>query len=134
MPYKDKERSKEYQKQYHKEYKKRYHEDNKERIKEYKKRYYEDNKERIHDYRLKSKFGITREQHKQMFISQNGRCAICNIEFKTVGKRKVHVDHNHTTDQVRQLLCESCNHMIGLAKENTTTLLNAVEYLNKWNN
>ena len=111
MAYKDKEREKEY------------HKANKDRIKEYNK-----------EYRLKSLYCITEDQHRQMFISQNCKCAICGIDFREVGRKNVHTDHNHITDQVRQLLCNTCNSVIGLAKENINTLLKAVEYLNKWNN
>jgi hypothetical protein len=41
-------------------------------------------------------------------------------------------DHNHTTRKVKQLLCQKCNQAIGLFGENISTILKAVDYLNKW--
>jgi hypothetical protein len=129
MAYKDKQKQKETRKEWRIE--------NKERLEEQSKRYRKENKEQkkqyIKQYRLMKNYGITLDQHRQMFISQDGKCAICDIDFKSVGAKKVHVDHNHSTDQVRQLLCGNCNTMLGYANENTDTLLKAVDYLKKWN-
>lgn len=82
--------------------------------------------------RLLRNYNITPEQHKQMFISQNGMCAICDKVF--ANRRDICVDHNHTTGQVRQLLCNKCNTMIGWANEDIHILSKAIQYLNKWNN
>src|ERR1035437_6891793 len=76
---------------------------------------------------LKQKYGITLEQHKQMFMAQNGKCAICNKIFDN--PKIVCVDHNHKTNQIRQLLCVKCNSGLGYFDENIEALLNAVEYL-----
>lgn len=72
------------------------------------------------------KYGITPEDFKQMFETQQGKCAICNEEPKT--KRGLHVDHDHETGKVRGLLCHGCNVALGSFKD--VTLLNkAIEYL-----
>lgn len=54
---------------------------------------------------------------------QNGRCAICGIEDKLV------VDHNHQTGELRGLLCQHCNKLLGFSKENPAILVAAVAYL-----
>ena len=82
--------------------------------------------------RLKTQYGITLEQFNQMFISQNGACAICNNSFED--DMDTHVDHNHRTGQVRQLLCKRCNSGIGHFRENITLFDKAKEYLLKWSN
>jgi hypothetical protein len=82
-------------------------------------------------FHLKKSHGITMEQFEQMFISQNGQCAICKKSFEA--RRDVHVDHNHTTKQIRQLLCHHCNVGIGNFRENPEFLVQAVQYLQKWN-
>jgi hypothetical protein len=72
------------------------------------------------------KYGITADDFKQMFETQQGKCAICNEEPKT--KRGLHVDHDHETGKVRGLLCHGCNVALGSFKD--VTLLNkAIEYL-----
>jgi hypothetical protein len=41
------------------------------------------------------------------------------------------IDHDHITNEVRGLLCRDCNVMLGLVKDNTETLKNAIQYLQK---
>ncbi len=77
---------------------------------------------------LRNKYGLSYEYYENMLINQNGRCGICkNIMEKPC------VDHCHTTDKVRELLCGECNKGIGLLKENIDYLNNAITYLIKHN-
>lgn len=75
-------------------------------------------------YSLKSKYNITEEQYKSMYINQNKCCKICNK--KTT---KLVVDHCHNTGLVRGLLCDSCNKLLGFARDNETILENAKTYI-----
>lgn len=77
---------------------------------------------------MKNKFGITLEQYDKMFEEQDGVCAICGSI--NINGRRLGVDHNHETGEVRALLCNSCNHIIGDAKENIIVLQSAINYLN----
>src|SRR4051794_16889408 len=52
---------------------------------------------------LRLLYGITVEQYDELFEAQGGCCAICGGECKT--RRKLAVDHNHNTGDVRGLLC-----------------------------
>ena len=91
------------------------------------------NPEKTAEYSWKSKirttYGITEEDYTKLFVSQEGKCAICfsDIAFRS---RSTHIDHNHETGKVRGLLCHHCNTALGLFKENTATLREAVNYLN----
>jgi hypothetical protein len=76
------------------------------------------------------KYGITKEQHEQMFISQNNKCAICDKQF--MNKSDACVDHNHISGLVRNLLCRNCNFILGYAHDNVGVLLKSAEYINKW--
>lgn len=51
-------------------------------------------------------YGLTVEQHKQMYVGQNGCCLICG---KSMEYNKIHTDHDHVTGKVRGLLCVRCN-------------------------
>ena len=42
------------------------------------------------------------------------------------------VDHNHSTGEVRDLLCGNCNAAIGFLQENVEIAKKAVEYLMRW--
>lgn len=86
--------------------------------------------------RLKALYGITLEQYNQMLKDQNGVCAICKQPETAIhqnGKiKRLAVDHNHKTGQVRGLACDNCNHGIGFFKENKKILLNAINYLKQY--
>ena len=63
-----------------------------------------------------------------MLQEQNNSCAICGInQSETV--RKLSVDHNHETNQVRGLLCNACNLGLGQFKDSVVFLSYAIEYL-----
>jgi hypothetical protein len=40
-----------------------------------------------------------------------------------------HVDHDHTTGQIRGLLCADCNMAIGILRDSVKTLRNLIAYL-----
>ncbi len=75
--------------------------------------------------RIKNRYGITKEEYQDMFLKQNGVCAICARPQSA----KLHVDHCHTTKKVRGLLCGNCNRALGLMKDNIEFLGKAIIYL-----
>ena len=79
---------------------------------------------------IKHKYGVTIDQYNQMFAEQNGCCAICKIHQSDL-KKRLDVDHDHVTDKVRGLLCNSCNKALGLLKDSLISLENASIYLKK---
>lgn len=85
------------------------------------------------EYRLKLKYGLTVEQYQKMLLEQDNQCKICSGDLIVQGDDKACVDHNHTTNKVRGLLCKTCNFMLGYAQENRDTLLEAVKYLDYYN-
>jgi len=74
------------------------------------------------------RYGITMEDYKNFYNSQNGVCAIC-LKTETGKKRFLSVDHCHKTDKVRGLLCDKCNNMLGRAEDNPMVLMSASLYL-----
>ena len=79
---------------------------------------------------LKHRYGITIEEYEAMYEIQNGVCAICENEFKLGGHKGLYVDHDHSTGEVRGLLCSSCNSAIGKLRESKIIIENAIKYLN----
>jgi len=54
--------------------------------------------------------GITLPQYEAMIVAQGNRCAICTMIFDRAMRKLVpHIDHDHTSGEVRGLLCASCN-------------------------
>lgn len=85
-------------------------------------------------YGLNRYYGMTLEQYNERLGGQNGVCAICEKPETAVlhGKVKpLSVDHSHTDGAVRDLLCSSCNHLLGHAREDRNVLLAAIKYLDK---
>lgn len=66
-----------------------------------------------HATRLKATYGITREEYEALLEFQEHRCALCH---RKVHSRRLAVDHDHKTGEVRGLLCSDsergCNHAV----------------------
>lgn len=77
------------------------------------------------NYQLQWKYGITIEQYESMLADQNYACAVCNIKEP----RTFVVDHCHTTGKVRSILCNCCNLIIGMVKEDVTVLEQLSKYI-----
>lgn len=77
------------------------------------------------------KYGLTPEDYRNMFESQKGKCACCGTDASEF-RRGLHVDHDHSTGQVRALLCTKCNPGIGYFDDSTERLEMAIKYLNKF--
>ncbi len=82
---------------------------------------------------LSEKFGITADDYNKMFQSQDGKCWICQ-KHQSVLKKRLFVDHDHSTGKIRCLLCQRCNFAIGLLDESKETFLRALSYLEKFKN
>jgi hypothetical protein len=72
-------------------------------------------------------YGLSLDQEQNFLETQKNSCAICNKPFKT--DADYHVDHCHNTNQVRGLLCPSCNKALGLFKDNAEALRRAAIYV-----
>ena len=85
---------------------------------------------------LKRKYGLTLEGYQQMFLRQQGRCAICRdietaIDARTKQFRNMAVDHNHETGRNRELLCSRCNPAVGMMKDDPVRARAVADYLEK---
>jgi len=81
---------------------------------------------------IKKNYGISEEEYSSLLKSQDNRCAICG-NYETLSRRKrLCVDHNHSTKQIRGLLCYRCNMGIGYMKDDVQILQNAIGYLKKF--
>lgn len=89
-----------------------------------------DTKEKAKDRKLRSVFGINLNDYNAMLKAQNNKCAICGTTDPQ-GIGSFHVDHCHTTNKIRGLLCHHCNHGLGNFKDNSQVLRNAANYLEK---
>jgi hypothetical protein len=91
-----------------------------------------DSSKKRRNMHLKSRYGLSIEEYDKLLEEQGRRCAICNIHQSEI-KTTFHVDHDHSTGKRRKILCNTCNSLLGFAKDNIQTLLSAAEYLQKNN-
>lgn len=110
---------------------------NKEYVREYKRKYRLKCKEQERNRALKYRFGINLTEYNKMHAKQRGKCAICRkpetSKHYSGTVRCLSVDHNHTTGEVRQLLCNRCNKVIGHCNESIVLLRKMIKYLVKHN-
>ena len=72
------------------------------------------------------KYGLTIEELEALLEETN--CAICQCLLDHKGG-KASIDHNHTTGEVRGMLCANCNRALGGFQDNTSILRSAIRYL-----
>lgn len=93
---------------------------------------YRNNPAHARSINLKSYYGLSPNQYQEMLDAQGGKCAICREA--TVGnkaRKNLFIDHCHSTDNVRGLLCGNCNNLLGHAKDNPQILQSAMDYLKR---
>lgn len=81
--------------------------------------------------RVMMKYGITYFDYQVMYGNQNGRCAICGCGPNGNGKQygRLSIDHDHDTNEIRGLLCSTCNSGLGMFKDDPYLLELAADYL-----
>ena len=84
----------------------------------------ENNPDKVLNKRYQERYGITYSEYKARSAIQAFKCKICGV-----GEKKLVVDHNHKTLEVRGLLCHSCNCALGLLKDDVEVMKKAIQYL-----
>jgi Autographiviridae endonuclease VII len=78
------------------------------------------------------RFGLTANDINSIIDAQDGKCIICFVQFNQQHKYCAEwpcIDHNHTTNEVRGVICSQCNKGIGCFKESTEVMSRAIGYL-----
>jgi len=81
-----------------------------------------------HGAMIEKTYGLTSEQYDALLERQGGRCAICRARPKS---KRLAVDHDHQTEEVRGLLCSRCNHdLLGSAWDSLAMATALWHYMN----
>ena len=92
-------------------------------------------REKQRQYSLKRSYGLSLNDYAEMYRLQTGDCGICKcqeVEKDRHGNvRVLAVDHCHKTGSVRELLCYSCNSMLGQARDSVEVLLAGADYIRR---
>lgn len=79
---------------------------------------------------IRRKFGLSPESYEYLLDVQNNSCLICNKEFTPETRiTGPNIDHCHETQNIRGILCGTCNSGLGMFKDNIDVLKNAIKYL-----
>ena len=81
------------------------------------------------EYQMQKSYGIGIKEYDEILNGQNGVCAICSSPPPNNYKKRLNVDHCHTTGKIRGLLCDACNRALGLFKDNQDIMNKAISYL-----
>lgn len=81
-----------------------------------------------------TKYGVSIDEFEELKRKQGGGCAVCGRKFGHERGRggqetRLVIDHEHSTGEVRGLLCSRCNTAIGLFEDSVDLLKAAIEYL-----
>mgnify|MGYP003351223770 CR=1 FL=1 len=96
------------------------------------------------EYCLQKNYGITQQEYDDKLQKQNYSCYLCK---SPVTGKALAVDHCHTTNVIRGMLCNHCNRGLGHFKDDPQLLefariyllsynkdsFEANDYLRKWN-
>lgn len=78
--------------------------------------------------RLERRYGLSATEYEGRLAEQDGYCAICGRHAELFGK-PLAVDHDHTTREIRGLLCDDCNLGLGKFRDRIDLLEEAISYL-----
>jgi hypothetical protein len=117
----------------------------------WKKKWAQENRDRLNSYQkirnskpenilvrrikmFEKKYGIPYSQFERLVESQDGKCAICKCELEINGvmsKNKAVLDHNHSTNAIRGVLCSICNLNVHVVERYGHLLEPMSEYLKR---
>lgn len=90
-----------------------------------------ENRERMQNARYRHKYGIDLDAKRAKAAAQNWLCGVCQQDLGS-DETRWHLDHDHDTKQVRDVLCGLCNQGLGLFKESIERLRLAINYLERY--
>lgn len=84
--------------------------------------------EKAHRTRVAGVYGLKDGDYDRLYEAQGGVCAICN--WATGKSKRLAVDHDHATGEVRGLICSRDNQMLGHGRDKTEFFQRVIDYLN----
>ena len=100
---------------------------------EYERKRYKKDSRAVISRRMKYLYGITLAEYDLLLEQQNGHCMICETTEPGGGKGRFAIDHNHSTGEIRGLLCCTCNRGLGFFRDDPHYLRQAAKYLELYN-
>lgn len=76
-----------------------------------------DNAVYVRDQELQKTYGVDLGWYERQLEIQNGHCALCSAIPISAKRQYLCIDHHHDSGKVRELLCNSCNYMLGFLEK-----------------
>jgi len=78
------------------------------------------------------RLGYDAETVRAWMAQHDGRCDICGRRLDEHDRnRRLTIDHDHTTGQIRGLLCQTCNTAIAMLGDSWAGVERALAYLRR---
>lgn len=79
------------------------------------------------EYDRVRRYNLSTEEYNLLVLKQQDKCGLCEVSDNN--GRSWCIDHSHSDNRVRGLLCTHCNLLLGHAKDNKETLRKAILWL-----
>lgn len=100
------------------------------RARKYRAKRYKENPDYFKNITNKSRYGFTLKQREEYIASKGNRCEACGIEESNTN-RGLFIDHCHTNNDVKGVLCNHCNAAAGLLGDNPDRAFALFKYLER---
>lgn len=80
-------------------------------------------KEKRKEAQLKYKYNISKDDYDSLLVKFDYKCALCN------NSNNLCIDHDHSTGQIRGILCKACNSALGRLGDTQESLEKVLKYL-----
>jgi len=74
-------------------------------------------------------YGVDDETYRAIWQCQDGKCAVCDTDFRGLDPKHIHVDHDHRIGMIRGILCRDCNIGLGCFLDDPVRMSKAIKYL-----
>ena len=81
------------------------------------------------DKHLQYQYGISIEEYSMLAARQDNKCATCGKPAEETHRKRLFVDHCHSTGKIRGLLCQQCNTALGMVNDDISKLSALISYL-----
>ena len=89
----------------------------------------EDHRNKVRNDSFQRHYGLSIEEYEALVKKQKGKCQVCGVHESEQKKKRLAVDHSHKTKEIRGLLCQDCNLMLGQFEDDPLLLNAACKYL-----
>jgi hypothetical protein len=110
----------------------RYEADNRDELNRKRREYRKENPDITRNQWYKQQYGISLDEYQELLDKQHSRCALCH-KLSWECRRRLVVDHDHETGEVRALLCTGCNILVGfMEKKGRLVVEKALKYIDDY--